>query len=222
MRKILFLIITILFCGSFFYCKHSTEERRFLPKPENPAIKNLEEKTSIPDTTILAFYRDTIEGIFDGKQKDLLISEPIKDSYEPLRRIGEYDDVYSDCFYSWRVYSQKGTVKELYLENTVRIELIKEGDLDGDGKDEWGFISVWPTSSWNRYNLYKNYNGSWKLMIEPTTIWFGHLGEGEGEISPEQIIQKSKKRGFVKVKFSDVSYPQEKFLIIDTLIKINK
>ena len=59
-------------------------------------------------------------------------------------------------------------------------------------------------------------------MIEPTSIWLGHIGGYENEILSEEIIQRSAKKGFVKVKFSDIRNDGADFLIRDTLIRINK
>ena len=184
--------------------------------PEN----DVQSVTEMP----ISQYRDTLEGIFDGKNKDLLISEPIIDSYEPIRKMNEkYYDVYSGWFYKWRVYTQKGTVKEKIIENTTGITFVTEGDVDGDGKDEWGYVSEWPTSFWMQYNLYHNDNGRWKLLIEPTSIWLPHIDPQDtlyGGHTAEDLIQKSNKPGYLKVKFSDVRNDGGDFLLIDTLIRI--
>ena len=36
-------------------------------------------------------------------------------------------------------------------------QLVFEGDLDGDGKDEWGFLPVWMNSQWRTYRVF-NYD----------------------------------------------------------------
>lgn len=225
MRKILyFLLLFISFC-SFFCCKkeplkESSIEISDVPQNRIEIYENGEERS---DTPSIALYRDTLIGIFDGKNKDLLISEPIPESYVPIQKMNdEHYDIYSGWFYKWKVYTQKGTVKEKIIDNTIGITFVKEGDLDGDGKDEWGYMTEWPTSNWMGYYIFKNYNGKWKYMIEPTSIWLGHIGEEENEILPEEIIQRSKKKGFVQVKFSDIRNEGADFLIIDTLIRVNK
>lgn len=170
----------------------------------------------------LAQYRDTLVGKFDGVTVDTLIAEPIGD-----KSVSDYpDDIYSGWYYDWRIYTKKGTVNDLVLKNaTVGINFVKEGDVDGDGKDEWGFVTEWPTSSWMVYRLYHNDNGKWELLIEPTSIWLDHLDpdyDENGGHTPEDLIQKSDKPGFLNVKFSDVRIEGADFLLIDTLIQIPK
>lgn len=175
---------------------------------------------SFTEVPISPFRRDTLIGKFDGINIDTLIAEPYGEKSE-----FNDDDVYSGWYYKWRVYSKKGTVKELKLENvTTGIKFVKEGDVDGDGKDEWGYVSEWPTSFWMRYNLYHNDNGMWKLLIEPTPIWLPHIDSEDkvyGGHSAEDLIQKSNKPGYLRVKFSDVRNDGGDFLLIDTLIRIS-
>lgn len=170
----------------------------------------------------LAEYRDTIVGKFDGINVDTLIAEPLGAKTD----MGSPDDIYSGRYYNWRIYTKRGTVKDLVLENTtIGIKFVKEGDVDGDGKDEWGFVTKWPTSNWMVYRLYHNEHGKWDLLIEPTPIWLPHL-DPENKIyggnTAQDLIQKSDKPGFLKVKFSDVRNNGEDFLLIDTLIQIPK
>lgn len=178
------------------------------------------EKSETVKFDALAEYRDTLIGKFDGINIDTLIVEPIGDktvSDEP-------HDIYSGWYYNWRVFTKNGTIDELKFENkTTGIKFVSEGDVDGDGKDEWGFVTEWPTSNWMAYNLYHNDNGKWELLIEPTQIWLPHLDSSDdiyGGHTAQDLIQKSDKPGFLKVKFSDVRNEGGDFLLIDTLIQI--
>lgn len=169
----------------------------------------------------LTQYRDTLIGKFDGVHVDTLIAEPFGERSNGL----DPNDIYAGYYYNWRVYSKNGTVEELKLEDsTIGIKFVKEGDLDGDGKDEWGYVTEWPTSNWMVYNLYHNNNGKWELLIEPTSIWLDHIAPEDddyGVNSVEELIQKSDKNGYLKVKFSDVRNEGADFLLIDTLIQIS-
>lgn len=90
------------------------------------------QQTTPTDNHSLAQYRDTIIGKFNGIETDTLICEPI-DSLSPLE-----DDLFGGKHYQWRVYTTNGTVKDLIVGNTIGIDLIKEGDLDGNSTEEWG------------------------------------------------------------------------------------
>lgn len=162
----------------------------------------------------LAQYRDTLIGNFNSLEIDTLICEPM-DSLNPN---------YQGFHYKWRVFTKNKTVKDLILENkTIGIHFVYEGDLDGDGTDEWGYVTEWETSNWMCYHAFTNVNGEWQHIIEPTSIWLPHLDLQDNisyRISKEDILQSSKYSGFIKVKFSDVRNNGEDFLIIDTLIHI--
>lgn len=163
----------------------------------------------------LAQYRDTLIGNFNGLEIDTLICEPM-DSLNPN---------YQGFHYKWRVFTKNKTVKDLILENkTIGIHFVYEGDLDGNGTDEWGYVTEWETSNWMCYHAFTNVNGEWQHIIEPTSIWLPHLDPQDSisyRVSKEDILQSSKYSGFIKVKFSDVSNNGEDFIIVDTLIMLN-
>lgn len=175
-----------------------------------------EQASCIDDS--LAQYRDTLIGKFNGIDIDTLICKPI-DSYSSLE-----DDLFGSKHFTWKVYTTNGTVKDLIVDNTIGIDFIKEGDLDGNGTEEWGYVTQWPTSQWMCYHAFTNINGEWQHIIEPTPIWLPHLDPQDSiyyTIKEEDILQPSEKSEFIKVKFSDVRNNGEDFLLIDTLIQIN-
>lgn len=162
----------------------------------------------------LSQYRDTLVGKFNGIDIDTLICEPV-------------DFLNSDFkgfHYKWRVFTKNRTVKDLMLENkTIGIHFVKEGDLDGNGTEEWGYVTEWETSNWMCYHAFTNVHGEWQHIIEPTPIWLPHIDPQDSlyyTIKKEDILQPSKTTDFLKVKFSDVRNDGEDFLIIDTLIQI--
>ncbi len=167
------------------------------------------------DSDPLAKYRDTLIGNFNGIDIDTLIAEPM-DSLNPN---------YNGFHYKWRVFTKNKTVKDLILENqTIGIHFVYEGDLDGNGTEEWGYVTEWETSNWMRYHAFTNKRGKWEHIIEPTNIWLPHLDPQDSisyRISKEDILQPSDNSGFLKVKFSDVRNDGEDFLIVDTLIMLN-
>lgn len=174
-----------------------------------------EGKHQTTDLEYIAQYRDTLIGRFDGIDIDTLICEPI-DSLNPN---------YKGFHYKWRVFTKNKTVKDLILENkTIGIHFVYEGDLDGNGTDEWGYVTEWETSNWMCYHAFTNVNGEWQHIIEPTSIWLPHLDPQDSvsyRILKEDILQPSENSGFLKVKFSDVRNNGEDFLIVDTLIMLN-
>ena len=158
----------------------------------------------------LVQYRDTIVGKFNGIDIDTLICEPIGKLIK--------DELFGEFYTEWRVYTTKGTVEELKIGNTIGIEFVKEGDLDGNKTDEWGFLTQWPTSSWTVYELFVFDEGKWKLMVEPIRIWRDHL---ETSFSESDITQPSNKEGFIKIKTSDVIDEVTNWIVVDTIVPIN-
>ena len=157
----------------------------------------------------LVQYRDTLVGKFNGIEIDTLICEPVGKLIE--------DDLFGKFYTEWRVYTAKGTVEELKIGNTVGIEFVKEGDLDGNKTDEWGFLTQWPTSSWTVYELFVFDEGKWKSMVEPIRIWRDHL---EMSFSESDIAQPSNKEGFIKIKTSDVIDEVTNWIVVDTIVPI--
>lgn len=164
----------------------------------------------------LTQYRDTLIGRFNGIDIDTLICEPI-DS------LSSKEDGHNGGYhYKWRVYTTKGSVKDLFIGYTIGIDLVYEGDLDGNGTEEWGYVTQWPTSNWIRYNIFMVKNKEWEYLIEPTSIFLGDIDiTNSGTITSDEIAQRSKKKGFVNIKFSDIRNDGE-FLLKDTLIRVRK
>lgn len=171
-------------------------------------------KTVQPQTADhLAKYRDTIVGNFSGSQIDTLISEPLDSISDPN---------YKGFHYLWHVYAKNGSVDELVIDNTIAVKFVKEGDLDGDGAEEWGYKTDWETSNWMMYHVYTYKYGKAQYLYEPTSIWDIHLDPDNhcGIYTKLEDIVSSYSRDSIKVKFSDVRNDGEDFLLIDTIMPI--
>lgn len=181
-----------------------------------PAFSCSQQKTVQPQTVDpLAKYRDTIVGNFSGSQIDTLISEPLDSLSEPI--------VGNERFhFQWRVYAKNGSVDEVIINNTIGVKLVKEGDLDGDGAEEWGYKSEWHSSNWMMYHVYTYKDGNPQYLYEPSSIWDSHVYPNEYEgisIKLEDIVSPYS-CDFIKVKFSDIRNNGENFLLIDTIMPI--
>ncbi len=165
-------------------------------------------------TDHLAQYRDTIVGNFSGSQIDTLICEPLDSISDPT---------YRGFHYCWRVFSKNGSVNDCEIYNTIGIHFVKEGDLDGDGADEWGYVTEWETSNWMMYKVYSYKDKQASLLYEPLPIWLCHIDSTANSyfINKSDIVSKSTLPGVVNVKFSDIRNDGEDFLIIDTIMSIN-
>ena len=158
----------------------------------------------------LSEYRDTIVGRFNGKDTDTLICEP---AGAPV-----HDNLFGDLYFEWHVFTTNGTIEEFTVGNTIGMRLINEGDLDRNGTDEWGFISIWPTSSWTVYNIFTAQNGEWKRLLEPIRIWRGHF---EDMFPTEDIAQSSDIKNHIRIKYSEVVDDMTNWIVIDTIIPVS-
>ena len=164
-------------------------------------------------TDHLAQYRDTIVGNSCGSQIDTLICEPLDSISDPS---------YSGFHYRWRVFAKNKSVNDLLLGNTIGIHFVKEGDLDGDGADEWGYVAEWETSNWMMYQVYTYADKKPQLLYEPLPIYLFHIDpESDSFVSAKtDIVTTSDRPATVKVKFSDVRNDGEDFILIDTIVPL--
>lgn len=151
----------------------------------------------------LVQYRDTIIGNFDGNNIDTLIVEPI-------------DTTIDRSLWNWRIYGKSNTVDTLILSQRFVVRLIQEGDLDGNGTDEFGVRREAEAGTWDNYCVYTYDNGEWKYLVNPIWTYSDHfytdLNNGN------DVVERANQSGYVTVRFSDIC--NDAFCIIDTIIPI--
>lgn len=129
---------------------------------------------------------EEIVGKFDGVHLDTLYIERTcnynpdsRDSLDMAANIDGYNDAaqYFLCSRSGRLPKM-----ELYGCNEMMPLMYKEGDLDGNGTDDVGYLHTWTTSQWRYYRILTFLNGKWCYMFgeeEPylsTSSSFRHSG----------------------------------------------
>lgn len=158
-------------------------------------------------------------GKFDGQHVDTLIAEPIGEAVA-------IDDYYPDekWYFEWRVYTKGGTVAELIFENiTTGISLVAEGDLDGDGADDWGFVNQWHTSNWMSYNTFSYKDGHWSYLLAPTAVWLVHFDKESEYYSgkrPEDLVSRTDRPGWLLVRESIFNGETEMNELVDTIMHV--
>lgn len=77
--------------------------------------------------------------------------------------------------------------------------LVFEGDVDGDGKDEWGYLYEWMTSQWRQYRIYTfdTNSGTWKHL------YYGDLLDTPEYVraSGKEIVGKGPCKGLIKINW---------------------
>lgn len=109
---------------------------------------------------------------------------------------------------------------ELYGCIQAQPQLVYEGDVDGDGKDEWGYLHTWTMSQWRQYRIY-NYDSKRK---EWRHLYYDIHGNGQQLLHTAEyfrglgleIIEKGPKPGFIKINFCTDNAECE---LKDTIVK---
>lgn len=151
----------------------------------------------------LAQYRDTITGKFDGNSIDTLIAEPT-------------DTTIDRSMWNWRIYGKNNIVDTLILTQHCTVKLIQEGDLDGNGTDEFGVRRESDAGTWDNYCVYTYDNGEWIYLIEPIWTYSDHFYTDMNKGA--DVVERANQSGYVTVRFSDIR--NDDFCIVDTLIPI--
>ena len=144
--------------------------------------------------------RDTLIGNFSGKGIDTLIAEPT--GLCTMRK-------------NFKITSKNGSVAPLYVEEIWSVSLIAEGDLDGNGTDEFGIWWHLEMGNWSNYYIFTYQNNQWNLLIEPLNSFSSHFYE---DLKVVNAVMPSKKKGYVK---ATESHGGDDFYIEHKTVKIN-
>ena len=146
--------------------------------------------------------RDTIIGNFTGKGIDTLYvsyDRNLKDEYEPFILLASNRRIPSI-----RLYGIIGDPPKL----------VNEGDLDGNGTSEVGYLHTWNMSQWRVYRVFTFINGQWRYLISPN-----HEYMETGEFIRGRyidLVESSNRKGWVKVNYQTQGVNET---IKDTIVK---
>ena len=148
--------------------------------------------------------RDTIFGKFNGRTIDTLRVE--------TRKVKKNDSTETVEYY---VVASRKTIPEIKINGTPHRapKLVCEGDLDGNGTDEWGYLATGVSSTWRTYSVFTLKKNRWYYLLKndrlETTDWF--------RCSGNEILEKGGKKGFVKINYGYSTTSED--LIGDTIVK---
>lgn len=128
------------------------------PKNEhvNPWIKKATYSKPITwrsiQTIVAHDEQDAIVGNFTGKGIDILYVEKVVEDFN-LLSIGH------GCRYYIASPNKHIPKIEIYGTNFAPPKLVNEGDLDGNGTCEVGYLETWDCSQWRYYSIFTLRNG---------------------------------------------------------------
>ena len=119
--------------------------------------------------------QDTIIGNFTGNGIDTLYVERVvacncnvEKGYNKEEHFAHEIDDELVKYYLTSTNPALGKV-ELFGYASLSPRLVNEGDLDGNGTCEVGYLPVWRLSQWRIYHLFTFIDGKWKYLIDPET-----------------------------------------------------
>ena len=153
--------------------------------------------------------QDTIIGNFTGTSIDTLYVDKV---------VGQNDEKYKLTEFFLRSTNIKIPCIELYGYADVPPKLVNEGDLDGNGTSEVGYLHTWMNSQWRYYRILTLVNNEWRYLIDgdflDTPEWFRHTGV--------EIAEPGKKKGTVLIHHYyegyDSNMDERVFEIRDTIV----
>lgn len=155
--------------------------------------------------------KDTIVGNFIGNRIDTLyVSIKFDEKAEIEDRVKYYAKSNNPLLPTIELYGCLGS----------QPQLVYEGDVDGDGKDEWGYLHTWTMSQWRQYRIY-NYDNSRK---EWRFLYYDVGGDKELLLNTLEyvrsrgvdIVEKGPMPGTIRINYGS-GYP--KFELRDTIVK---
>jgi hypothetical protein len=130
---------------------------------------------------------DTIVGNFTGNSIDTLYVDT-----DTTKSDGE----------KWQFFARSSNPKiplfSLWGFSNASPKLVNEGDLDGNGTCEVGYLHTWMNSQWRYYRILTLVNGQWRYLVEgdylETPEWFRHSGS--------EIAERSNHSGKVLIHYA--------------------
>lgn len=172
--------------------------------------------------------KDTIIGNFTGNGIDTLFVERVVDCNCNLEKgyneEGHFAHEMDDELVKYYLASTNPALGkvELFGYASLAPRLVNEGDLDGSGTCEVGYLPVWRLSQWRIYHLFTFKDGKWKYLIDPEAdVKDVNGGESLFETgyllreSGYEIATPSCKKGLVRIKYQTQGVNS---LIKDTLV----
>lgn len=103
--------------------------------------------------------QDAIVGNFTGKGIDILYVEKVVEDSGSL-------SIRHGCRYYIASPNKHIPKIEIQGTNVAPPKLVNEGDLDGNGTCEVGYLDTWDCSQWRYYRIFTLRNGEWRNLID--------------------------------------------------------
>lgn len=188
MKNINFIIIFALICTVSCTNKTSNNE-------EN--VDTLQLNDSEPED-FFSRYREGLQyinSVKGHKEQDIIIGKFVDNNIDTLW----FECCDMETYKVWELCCSNKNVKRCKFW-AVSPSLVFEGDLDGNGTDDFGFLDTWDCSDCRNYNVatIKNHQIICMLSLETARSL---------RSSGKELVKKSNKKGYAHVVYSDMYAP---------------
>ena len=207
MRKLIIAIIIVAVVGLTFIILAAPDRES---APEFPLVEDEDYMTGLATNSVIGHDESyEIGGLFDGKTPDTLRiafaaeTEYIDSTlYVTLdgKRFKDSGDEMEDWHFMWDIKSDKGSVPDLRVFGLCPL-LVYEGDLEGNGTDEFGVLFTWSLSACRGYDVFTFHEGEWRLLIPEVPTAESLRASGK------ELVRAGDYPGEVKVTMSDLDDP---------------
>lgn len=170
--------------------------------------------------TIIVVYGNSVKG---HVEKDTIVGNFTGNSIDTLYVLVKFDEkaeIEERVTYWAKSNNPALPAIELYGCLGSQPKLVYEGDVDGDGKDEWGYLHTWLTSQWRQYRIYNydNIRKEWRFLYYDVGGGKVSLLDTSEDVrsSGFDIVEKGPAPGLIKINYGS-GYP--KFELRDTIVK---
>lgn len=108
---------------------------------------------------------------------------------------------------------------KIELYGTCAPSLVYEGDVDGDGKDEWGYLHTADMSQWRQYRIY-NYDSrhkKWRHLFYDSNGSVFLSTDESFRGSGKEVVDKGPRPGLIKINYNTMLPGKEEEH--DTIVK---
>lgn len=139
--------------------------------------------------------RRYINSVKGHEEKDFITGKFVDDNIDTLW----FDCSNDDNRDIWELCCSNKRVKKCKFWG-VSPKLVFEGDLDGNGIDDFGFLDTWHTSNCRNYHVATIRNYTIMSMLQFETAY-------SLRASGKNLVEKSNQKGYAHVIYSDMEAP---------------
>ncbi|MDE5810972.1 MAG: hypothetical protein K2H61_01540 [Muribaculaceae bacterium] len=186
-----------------------------------------DEDTNYDDFDELCGLSPYLNSVAGHKEEELIVGNFTGHGIDTLYVVTEEIDSIDNMYDRYKFYAKSNNPDlptiEIFGCGYATPMLVYEGDVDGDGKDEWGYLHTWLNSQWRQYRIY-NYDSNrkeWRFLYYDTDPHDGihllHTSEGF-RASGVDIVEKGPAPGLIKINYetNDEDY---QYYVMDTIVK---